>query len=124
MRRVISVLVTATLVGSLALTIGPLAPAGSSPVATEDSTYTTFGRVFPDPHGCDPGGSPFAKGNVCATDFLQISEVEDGFTYLEGMFPDYVEFLTLSEDFNGATPSGTEGSTSTASSSTAPSRSR
>ena len=61
MRRLISVLITATLVGSLALTIGPLAPAGSTPVATEDSTYTTFGRVFPDPHGCDPGGSPFAN---------------------------------------------------------------
>ncbi len=100
MRRLISLIIAASLVGSLALTIGPLAPASSSPVAGDDTTYTTFGRVFPDPHGCNTGGSPFAKGNVCAVDFLQIAEIQSGFAYLEGLFPDYLEFLTLSEDFN------------------------
>ncbi|MPZ69191.1 MAG: hypothetical protein GEU71_06630 [Actinobacteria bacterium] len=100
MRRLISTLAAATLVASLAITVGPLAPAGSTPVAAEDATYTAFGRVFPDPHGCDPAGSPFAKGNVCAIDFLQLSELKSGFEYLEGLFPDYLEFQQLDEDFD------------------------
>jgi hypothetical protein len=29
------------------------APAVATPVATSDEAYSAFGRVFPDPHGCN-----------------------------------------------------------------------
>ena len=78
----------------------PSTHASSTPVATSDEQYTAMGRVFPDPHGCNAAGSPFAKGTICATDFLQHSEMIDGLTYLETLFPDFVEFYQLDEDFN------------------------
>ncbi|MEA2461210.1 MAG: hypothetical protein QOH90_1387, partial [Actinomycetota bacterium] len=93
MRRVL----VALLATILMLTFVP--GASSSPVATMDAQYTAYGRVFPDPHGCNPGGSPFAKGIVCAADFLQFSELQTGMTYLETLFPRFVEFYQLDKDF-------------------------
>ena len=79
----------------------------SSPVATSEEEYAAYGRVFPDPHGCNqgqPGYSPFAKGNVCAVDFLQFSELQNGLAFLgelEG-FANFIEIYRLDEDFNCA----------------------
>jgi hypothetical protein len=79
--------------------IWPASPALSSPVATSDTEYTALGRIFPDPHGCNAAGSPFAKGTVCATDFIQYDEMVTGLGYLETLFPDFVEFYQLDQDF-------------------------
>ena len=88
---------------ALLLTLAPAAFA--SPVAGSDVEYTALGRIFPDPHGCFEGGagtgtSPFAKGLVCANDFLQYAELEKGMAFLEQTFPKFVETFTLHEDFD------------------------
>ena len=102
MRRTIGVAVIVVLVAGLAIA-GSLTPVQSRPVATNETDYTAYGRVFPDPHGCnqgEPGSSPFAKGNVCAVDFLQLHETIGGLRFLEELYPRYVEVFTLHEDFN------------------------
>jgi len=71
-------------------------------VAGSEAEYTAFGRVYPDPHGCNLAGSPFAKGRVCATDFIQYSELQAGMGFLEELFPKFIEFYTLHEDFDCA----------------------
>jgi hypothetical protein len=74
-------------------------PALSTPVATDPQQYEILGRIFPDPHACRPDGSPWAKGNVCAADFIQYQEMVDGTRFLEKTFPSFVEFYTLHKDF-------------------------
>lgn len=87
------------------------------PTATTPGDYETYGRVFPDPQGCEsgaPGASPFAEGNVCAVDFLQFTHMQPAFEFLAtvdpadypDMYPDggrhfseFFEFQTLHEDF-------------------------
>lgn len=84
----------------------PVAAVGFQ-VASDETTYTLCGRVFPDPHAYWPSPtqaperSPFAKGNaVCAaTDFLSYQQMIDGIGYLESLFPEFVEFYNLEEDF-------------------------
>ncbi|HYN36024.1 MAG TPA: hypothetical protein VEV82_03515 [Actinomycetota bacterium] len=73
----------------------------ATPVATDETTYTALGRVFPDPHGCEAGptASPFAKGNVCATDFVQYEEMTQGLKFVEEMFPEFAKYYTLNKDF-------------------------
>ena len=59
-----------------------------------------FGRVFPDPHGCvkgAPATSPWAKGNVCAVQYLQWNEALDGLAFLERRFDRYVDVLSGEE---------------------------
>jgi hypothetical protein len=76
-------------------------------VATDDTSYALCGRVFPDPHAYwpspaqTPARSPFAKGNApcAATDFLSYAQMVEGATYLETIFPDFVEFYRLEDDF-------------------------
>jgi hypothetical protein len=76
-------------------------------VAAADATYALCGRVFPDPHAYwpapaqAPARSPFAKGNAaCASvDFLGYQGMIDGLTYLESLFPQFVEFYNLEQDF-------------------------
>lgn len=95
-----------TAVGSLvvSLCLFLLAPiAGATPVATSEEEYTVYSRVFPDPQGCQARTapySPFAKGRVCATDFLQFSEFEAGIAFLEETFPRFVKVYRLDEDFD------------------------
>ncbi|MGH3734837.1 MAG: M14 family zinc carboxypeptidase [Micromonosporaceae bacterium] len=73
-------------------------PAAATPVASDEQTYRLFGRAFPDPHGClegPPAASPWAKGNVCATQFAQWDETISGLKFLEQRFPRYLQVLNL-----------------------------
>jgi hypothetical protein len=94
------VAIAASVLASITLVVGFAPPAISTPVATSEAEYTAFGRIFPDPHGCNPAGSPFAKGRVCATDFIQFEELQGGLDFLEELFPKFVENYTLHEDFD------------------------
>jgi Zinc carboxypeptidase len=72
----------------------------ATPVATSDEAYSAFGRVFPDPHACvkgAPGTSPWAKGQVCAVQYLQWNEAIDGLGFLEQRFDRYVDVLSGEE---------------------------
>ena len=87
----------------IALITGLAAPALSTPVAGSDAEYTALGRIFPDPHACNkgaPGASPYAKGQVCASDFIQFAELEKGLAFLEDTFPKFVEVYQLDKDFD------------------------
>jgi len=99
MRRI----VIAIVVAGLAIALVP-APIPASPVATSEETYLAYGRVFPDPHGClqGTGYSPWAKGNICAFDFMQFAELQAGLTFLEELegFQNFIEIYTLHEDFD------------------------
>ncbi len=99
------------IVGALALATAVLLIAPGSgvptPPATNETVYQLCGRVFSDPHAYWPSPaqaplrSPWAKGNaVCAsTDFLTYDDMVSGLTYLESLFPQFVEFYKLEEDF-------------------------
>lgn len=101
LRRLVPLLAVGVAVASwVGPTRGPTAPrpAAAAPVATSDPTYTALGRVFPDPHGCRkglPGSSPWAKGTVCATTFLQWDETLAGLRYLQTKFPRFAELVNL-----------------------------
>ena len=93
----IACLVATLVVGAL------VAPAASTPVATDETQYTAYGRVFPDPQGCEagqPGASPYAKGRVCAADFIQFDEMIQGMQLLNQLFPRFVEVYRLDRDFD------------------------
>ena len=101
MRRIIVGLLLATLASVLVLALMPAA--SSTPVATSDAEYTAYGRIFPDPHGChvgEPGFSPWAKGRVCAVDFIQFEEMTRGVRYMEKLFPRFVKHFALHRHFN------------------------
>ena len=107
--------------GALAVMVCVLAtgPAGGSidavAVADMDAEYIACGRVFSDPHAYwlpapapppsqAPGLSPWAKGNAgCKSlDFLPYADnlqgdMVSGMTYLETLFPQFVEFQKLEE---------------------------
>ena len=101
----------------LALSLLPLNASSTvtavpNPVATDEATYTAFGRVWPDPQGClrplsgvvPKGVSPWAKGNVCAVQFLQYEEVIEGARFLsrhmrERGFP-YLQVIRLDQAYD------------------------
>ena len=100
MRRTIVALLVVSMVGA-GLVAAPVANA--SPVATSEEEYLAYNRIFPDPHGCQARTapySPFAKGRVCASDFMQFAELEGGIRFLEDTFPRFVKVYVLHEDFN------------------------
>jgi hypothetical protein len=104
-RLVVTLAAMSVLSGVLPSVIGAgiTAAAAVSPVAGSAAEYQVLGRVFPDPQGCRdlaPGNSPFAKGTVCAHDFIQFDEMVTGMTFLEESFPKFVEFYRLDEDFD------------------------
>ncbi|HET6770487.1 MAG TPA: M14 family zinc carboxypeptidase [Actinomycetota bacterium] len=97
--------------------------------AVTDSSYTACNRIFSDPHAywpaptqIDPDRSPYAKGAAAcaATDFYTYIDMFIGTSpafpsamdYLERLFPRFIEFYTLEDDFgdgtNCATAVGTE----------------
>jgi hypothetical protein len=77
------------------------APALAAPVATDDGSYAVLGRVFPDPlAACSNSGgacSPYAQGNVPATQFIGIEEFLDAIKYMNQKpeWQRYMEILTL-----------------------------
>ena len=84
------------------------ATAGPTPVADNEAEYLAYGRVFPDPHGClnqppaptPPRVSPYAKGKVCATQFLGFKESIAGAQFLEQRFPRYMNVIRLDEAYD------------------------
>ncbi len=97
MRRAISLTLACGLAAGV-MVLGTTQTSIAVPVATDENTYQFFGRVFPDPHGCvkgAPGKSPWAKGEVCAAQFLQWQETLDGLAFLEERFPRYLQVLNL-----------------------------
>ena len=76
------------------------APAGATPVADTDAEYSSLGRVFPDPlAGCQNGGegspcSPFAQGNVPATQFIGYQEFVSGMRFLNSK-PQWRRYLEV-----------------------------
>jgi Zinc carboxypeptidase len=74
----------------------------ATPVAIDETTYQQLGRVFPDPHGCVrglPGKSPWAKGKVCAAQYIQWDEAIGGLRFLEARFPRYLQLIDLNTQF-------------------------
>jgi hypothetical protein len=115
--RVLTLLASLSLLsGSMVLGSLPTAVGVPNPVATDEATYQAFGRVFPDPHGCQaylasdadgdgvkdtpPGVSPWAKGRVCADQFLSYEEVLEGTSFLANRFPDFLKVIRLDQAFD------------------------
>ena len=117
-RRPLATLVSILLLGGLfpgALSVAKAAP---NPIAQDPASYLAFGRVFSDPQGCqaygipdtdgdgvkdtDQGVSPWAKGRMCANQFLSYQEVIDGAHLLHDLFPDYVQVIKLDEAYDNA----------------------
>ena len=74
------------------------APAGASPVATDEDSYAALGRVFPDPlAACQGGCDPNSKGNVSATQFIGLQEFHDALEFMNNNedWKRYMEVLIL-----------------------------
>jgi hypothetical protein len=109
-RRVVLQLLVLSVIAGVVLAI-PTEAQGSHPfVSTSNAQYAGCGRVFPDPHAYwpaapGPAESPFAKGNLScrADDFLTYRGATNGMVpgmnFLEGLFPDFLEFYELETDF-------------------------
>src|SRR3954468_5886468 len=75
--------------------------AAATPVATDDGSYQALGRVFPDPlAGCSNSGgacSPYANGNLPATQFIGVDEFVDAIKYMnqKPAWRRYMEVLAL-----------------------------
>ena len=98
MRRLRLLLALVVLVAAVAVALPSAPVALATPVATNDAAYQVMGRVFPDPHGCiagAPGASPWAKGNICATQFMQWDEALEGLRFLEDRLPRFLQVLNL-----------------------------
>jgi CARDB protein/zinc carboxypeptidase len=97
MPRIATLGLTLAFVVTLVLS-GPPTRVAASPVADNDTLYAAYGRVFPDPHGCSPGAvghSPFAKGKVCAVQFIQYPELVSGLKFLESKFPQFMDVFEV-----------------------------
>ncbi|MGH2681933.1 MAG: CARDB domain-containing protein [Actinomycetota bacterium] len=96
--------------------VPPGAQAVPNPVATTDAEHLAYGRVFPDPQGClafgvpdsdgdgvkdtPDGVSPYAKGQVCAEQFLGYDEVIAGSEFLEQKYPRFLQVIRLDEAYD------------------------
>ena len=96
----------------LALTIFFVPSASAGPVATDDTTYSVLGRVFPDPMaGCPTTPcDPKARGNVPAVQFIGLSELYGGLEYLNSKpeWQRYLEVLVLDGKFGDGAASKAE----------------
>lgn len=101
MRRLLSmILVTSVMAATVAASAGS---ASATPVASSQEEYTALNRIYPDPQGCQARTapySPYAKGRVCATDFLQFAELQSSLPFFEETFPRFVKVYQLDEDFD------------------------
>jgi hypothetical protein len=103
LRRIVPLPLALGLAAAL-LAIGP-GPARGFPTAPDEARYELYGRVFPDPHGCLRGlplASPWAKGNICAVQFIQWEDALAGVRFLEERFPRYVSLVNVSDIYDGA----------------------
>ncbi|MEA2516989.1 MAG: hypothetical protein QOG16_827, partial [Actinomycetota bacterium] len=116
LRLISPLLCLAIVAGVLPLTGTNLALALPNPVATDEPTYQAFGRVFPDPQGClaygvpdtnsdgikdtPRGVSPWAKGRVCADQFLSYQEAIDGARFLQQRFDRFVQVIRLDQAYD------------------------
>src|SRR3954468_15690945 len=88
------------------------APAAATPVATSDGSYQALGRVFPHPMaGCQNSAgtcSPYAQGNVPATQFIGIDEFVDAIKYMNSQqkWQRYMEVLALDGKLGDGAGSG------------------
>ena len=105
MRKCMRAAGAAVLVG-LAMS-GSASAQEQNPVATNDATYMVFGRAFPDPQGCGvspidevPAISPWAKGNVCSTQFLTYDEVLAGTQFLQSKHERYLQIIRLDQAYD------------------------
>jgi RTX calcium-binding nonapeptide repeat (4 copies) len=98
-------------VATVGLTISREDRAGATPVNSTPATYNACDRVFPDPQAYWPSASPapnqspFAKGQAAcqANDYISYAEMVAGNNFLELLFPQFVEFYTLEDDFGDGT---------------------
>lgn len=107
MRRRITAVIGSCILAAGALTFAGAPPGAASPVAGDEATYQQYKRAFPDPHGCldgAPGTSPWAKGEVCAVQFIQYQEALDGLEFLEDRFPRYLRLFNLRTQFEEQFP--------------------
>jgi hypothetical protein len=111
----ISLLVVLALAAGLLTAPGPVV-AAPNPVATTDAEHLAYGRVFPDPQGClafgvpdgdgdgikdtPPGVSPYAKGKVCAEQFLTPDEMVAGTSFLAQKYPRFLQVIRLDEAYD------------------------
>ena len=72
------------------------AAAQAGPVATSDSEYSAYGRVFPDPQGgpCTEPCSPHRQGNIGATQFIGFEEFESAITFMNSK-PEWQRYLEV-----------------------------
>ena len=106
--RIKAAAVVATVLAASVSSLATQATAGPTFVATNEATYLAFGRVFPDPQGClnqppaptPPRVSPFAKGKVCATQFLEYDDVVNGASFLQQRFPRYLNVIRLDQAYD------------------------
>ena len=99
--RRLSPVFAAVVLGVSLLSLGG-GPATGFPTAPDETRYQVMGRVFPDPHGCTRGlplMSPWAKGSVCAVQFLQWDDVLTGVQFLQDRFPRYVSLINLHDHY-------------------------
>ncbi|MDQ4078102.1 MAG: hypothetical protein M3220_17880 [Chloroflexota bacterium] len=90
-----------------ALLLSASGTSATSGTLSQDASYQLCGRIFSDPHAYWPAleqlpeRSPYAKGNAtCAsTDFVTYEGMIEGMSYLESLFPQFIEFQRLEEDF-------------------------
>jgi len=116
-RRKAQTTILAVLLLGAGLSAGPQsAIAVPNPVATTDPEHLAYGRVFPDPQGClafgvpdsdgdgikdtPDGVSPYAKGRVCAEQFLGYDEVIAGSEFLERKYPRFLQVIRLDEAYD------------------------
>src|SRR3954452_23008560 len=77
---------------ALALVLLPAADATATPVAKEEAEREQLGRVFPEP--------------MNSTDFINHgprngpSEIRDGLSLLDKVYPNYVQFTTMDRELN------------------------
>ena len=92
--------VRATIAAAWLCVLVSAAPAVATPVADNEGEYTALGRVFPDPlANCQRGGegspcSPFAQGNVPATQFIGFQEFVSGMQFLNSK-PEWRRYLEV-----------------------------
>jgi hypothetical protein len=91
------------MVAALLVALSPPPEASATPAAPAEEAVELMGRVFPDPHGCVPEGtptkSPHAKGEVCAAQFIQWEEALQGMRLLEQLYPRYVQVINLNTQY-------------------------